>query len=218
MTYDGPLVAVIITVWVYWSCVLALIIRSNVGYGTPAGGLPRTRRERWMWLGWVPLVVLWHLLPILAGLDLHPWMNIPETLLQSRAVSAVRTAAAVCGVSALLLTLPCWRGMGRNWSIAVVPSKRTNLITEGMFARIRHPIYALNMVLMLATVVVVPTVLMLVIGLIHVCLIHTKTVGEETYLHRTHGRQYADYCRRTGRYLPRIATARPSQPVYKRAA
>jgi protein-S-isoprenylcysteine O-methyltransferase Ste14 len=213
-----PQVVVIVTVWVYWACVLGLIIRNNVGYRTPAGGVPRIRRERWLWVGFVPLIALWLLLPILAGFVRHGLLVIPELLMANSIIHRVRTMGAATGVLAFLLTLPCWLRMGRNWSIAVVPKKRTNLITQGMFARIRHPIYSLNMLLMASTVLVVPSVTMITTGVVHALLIFTKTLGEEAYLHEAHGQQYADYCDRTGRYLPRVAAGPSGQPVRKKAA
>jgi protein-S-isoprenylcysteine O-methyltransferase Ste14 len=218
MTYDLAQLVVIVTVWVYWACVLALIVRSNFAYRTPAGGVPQLSHERWLWAGFVPLIAFWLLLPIVAGWGWPGLVAIPHVFLGNPVFRVVRTIAAGAGVLALLLTLPCWLGMGRSWSIAVVPKKRTELITRGMFARVRHPIYALNLLLMISTALVVPSAAMITTGVVHALLIYHKTLGEEAYLHQAHGQRYADYCRQTGRYLPRMVVDAPSQPAPRKAA
>ena len=94
--------------------------------------------------------------------------------------------------------------MGKNWSMAIVPGKRCRLITSGMFSYVRHPIYALSILLMLATMAVTLTPAMTVVGIIHITMLFNKSVNEERYLTSVHGEAYADYCQRTGRFVPRL--------------
>jgi protein-S-isoprenylcysteine O-methyltransferase Ste14 len=94
--------------------------------------------------------------------------------------------------------------MGRNWRMAVAPGEETELVTSGPFARVRHPIYALSILLMLCTLVVVPTLPLLAMAVVHVGLMVVKARNEERFLERLHGAAYADYCRRTGRFVPRL--------------
>ena len=47
--------------------------------------------------------------------------------------------------------------MGTAWTMAVTPDRNTDLITDGPFARVRHPIYGFSLLLMACTVVVVAT-------------------------------------------------------------
>jgi CO/xanthine dehydrogenase Mo-binding subunit len=67
------------------------------------------------------------------------------------------------------------------------------LITDGPFERVRHPIYGYQVLLMLASLAVVPTLPMLVVAAIHVALMVTKARNEEAYLLEIHGDAYADY-------------------------
>ena len=78
------------------------------------------------------------------------------------------------------------------------------LITDGMFARIRHPIYAFSILLMLCTMIVVPTPPMLALGAIHIALMVAKARNEERHLLARHGDAYARYVAQTGRFLPRL--------------
>ena len=85
-----------------------------------------------------------------------------------------------------------------------MPSKKTSLVTRGVFARTRHPIYTLGIVLMAATVAVAPSVAMFVVGICHLTMVALKAASEEQHLKRLHGDSYREYCQRTGRFFPRI--------------
>ncbi len=91
--------------------------------------------------------------------------------------------------------------------MGVDAASRNRLITNGPFAKVRHPIYALSIALMLCSVVVISTPVMLAIAALHIALMYLKARNEEEFLLKMHGQSYSEYCRRTGRFLPRI---RPS--------
>jgi protein-S-isoprenylcysteine O-methyltransferase Ste14 len=94
--------------------------------------------------------------------------------------------------------------MGKDWRMAVTDEKDGVLITDGMFSRMRHPIYAFSILLMLATMVIVPTVPMLALGAVHVLLMVVKAHNEERHMLALHGDAYARYLAATGRFLPRL--------------
>jgi protein-S-isoprenylcysteine O-methyltransferase Ste14 len=200
-----PYVIVVATVWIYWLCVLALAIRLRVKFRSATGSKPRTRLERRMWRVWAPVIVLWQILPN-AALHNDHWALAPLTEWPSAPI--LPWLAAVVAVMALLFTIPCWLSMGANWSMAIVPGKKTQLLTGGAFARVRHPIYALSMVLMSATMIALPSPFMLVVGVMHIVLLHLKAHSEEKFLLGAHPESYAEYCRRTGRFAPRMFVAR----------
>ena len=202
MTNDVPLLLLMTTVWGYWSCVAVMVLRSRIKFRTAAGALPNTARERLMWAVWIPNWIAWLVLPPLAISASHPLLALPEQAAGPGVLLVIRWLAAAVAMLSLLATLPCWLRMGSNWSMAVVPGKKTELVTQGMFALVRHPIYALNMLLMIASVIVTATPAMLLVGIMHVILMNIKAGNEERYLLELHGQQYADYCRRTGRFMP----------------
>ena len=92
--------------------------------------------------------------------------------------------------------------------MAVTRDERGTLLTGGLFSRVRHPIYAFSIVLMLATLVAVPTWPMLVVAAVHVSLMALKARNEERFLLAAHGERYARYCRDTGRFVPRLTGPR----------
>jgi protein-S-isoprenylcysteine O-methyltransferase Ste14 len=94
--------------------------------------------------------------------------------------------------------------MGRHWRMDVSLKGEGELITDGPFAHVRHPIYALSMLLMICTLLVVPTAPMLVVAIAHLLLIHFKARHEELHLLRAHGEVYRRYLARTGRFFPNL--------------
>jgi protein-S-isoprenylcysteine O-methyltransferase Ste14 len=166
--------------------------------------VPEQRIERLMWLVWVPLIILWLALPSLATMVRHGLFALPELVLTHSGLMMLRWAASFVGVVCLLVTIGCWVRMGKNWRMGVGSGQGAELVTGGLYARIRHPIYAFSVLLMLCSVVIVPTILMMAIAIVHVVLLILKARHEERCLLSTHGERYAEYCRRTGRFFPRV--------------
>jgi protein-S-isoprenylcysteine O-methyltransferase Ste14 len=202
--HDLPSLVLAIVVWAYWGRVAGMAWRIRRRTRTLTGVVPVQSVERLMWLFFVPVVAGWMSVPVFAAfrdsgsLALHdaarslPWF-------------VVRLVAAFAALLLLVLTIRCWRRMGRHWKMAVTPGERQVLITDGPFERVRHPIYGYQLMLMLASLVVVPTTPMLVVALVHLVLMVVKARNEERHLLGTHGDDYAAYVARTGRFFPRLS-------------
>ena len=204
---DLPLLVVALTVSLYWTGVGAMIVRVRRHLRKDAGLVPEQARERMMWLVWVPLVASWIALPWLATSHAERWLAVPSWG-RDGLPFAVRVAAALVGIACLLATARCWKRMGDDWRMDV-SSRSTALITDGPFRRIRHPIYAFSILLMICTAVVLPTPPMIAIAVVHVTLMHVKARNEEAHLASVHGAAYAQYAARTGRFVPRLTTRGP---------
>ena len=174
MNGDLPQMLVVVTVWCYWIGVLVMMVRSRLHYKAGSGGLPHTPWERWIWVLWLPAVLLWQILPIHALRSNHVFFAVLPGLSGHPAVSVLRWCGAAAAMLSFLLTIPCWLRMGCNWSMAVVPTKPTRLVTDGLFAHIRHPIYALSIVLMVSTMVIVASPAMLIVGCVHLLMLFSK--------------------------------------------
>ena len=87
-----------------------------------------------------------------------------------------------------------------------ISDSNTSLISDGLFARVRHPIYAFSIALMIATAIVLPTLPMALVAALHVVLMNVKARSEEAHLARMHGDAYLRYVERTGRFVPRDPT------------
>src|SRR5262249_50722097 len=130
------------------------------------------------------------------------WLAVPAFAHEGLIYPALRWLGAIVVPACFALTLQCWHTMGRNWRMDI-SDRNTTLVTTGLFSRIRHPIYAFSIAMMVATVVVLPTLAMLVVGLVHVTLMNVKARNEEAHLTQMHGDAYLRYVERTGRFIPR---------------
>ena len=93
--------------------------------------------------------------------------------------------------------------MGSDWRMAISEDQKSPLITDGLFARVRHPIYALSILFVVCTTIVVPNIPMLAVALLNIGLLTLKAGNEERHLLKVHGDAYAAYLRQTGRFIPR---------------
>lgn len=200
-----PVIFVVATVWVYWLSVLIMIARSHILHRTQSGALPRTGLERWMWLLWIPTIFAWLGVPVLAHLTSWPLIQAPHWATHD-SLSILHWIAAGAALLAYALTVVCWLTLGDNWSLAVVPGKKSTLVMRGLYRRLRHPIYSLGLLLMLATVAATPSPAMVVVACTHLVLVMLKCRSEESFLKSRHGQKYEEYCAKTGRLFPRFGT------------
>lgn len=107
------------------------------------------------------------------------------------------------------LCLAAQKAMGESWRIGVEPGERTELVTEGLFARSRNPFFAAVFVLALGLFLMVPNPVALGAGL---CLflgfeVQVRTV-EEPNLRQVFGEEYVRYGQATGRFFPGLGRFR----------
>ena len=200
---DLPGVLLTATIWAYWLGVGMMIVGAHRKTHRLAGLVPEQRLERFMWIVWVPLVAAWVSLPFLALVRTHALLAMPVFVHQSAAYAWLRWIAAVCAVICLLLTSVCWSRMGTHWRMDISLKGEEELITDGPFRHVRHPIYALSMLLMICSAVVVPALPMLVVAIAHLVLNYFKARNEENHLLTVHGDLYRRYLARTGRFFPK---------------
>jgi len=195
-------VLLVATIWAYWIGVGVMIARVHRATHRLAGLVPEQSLERAMWLVWVPLVAAWLTLPYLALVRAHAPLAMPAFARLAPGYAGLRWIAAAGALACLLATSLCWSRMGTGWRMGVSKAGSETLITDGMFRYVRHPIYALSMLLMACSMVVVPTVPMLVVGAVHFILIQLKARNEERHLLAVHGDAYRSYLARTARFVP----------------
>jgi protein-S-isoprenylcysteine O-methyltransferase Ste14 len=203
---DAPILVLTATIWAYWIGVGIMAIWVLKKTRKSSGVVPEQRLERLMWLIWVPLVISWIVLPYLATTQSNPRFAVPEFVSAHPALSTLRWVASLLAFLCFLMTIECWVRMGENWRMGVLPDQKTDLITSGLYAHVRHPIYALSILLMLCSALIVPTVPMITVAAVHVVLIILKARNEEHFLLKAHGELYEEYSRRTGHFFPRFTS------------
>jgi protein-S-isoprenylcysteine O-methyltransferase Ste14 len=170
-------------------------------HGASANFAPPEPLGRALRLLWVPAVLVWIVHPYLTAFI--PWAALPAPLRDLHLNRVVGLLGAAVGAAALAGTLVCWKRMGKSWRMGINPDEKTQLIVSGPYGYVRHPIYALQSILALATALAVPSPLMIAVAVTIVALLQWEARREEKYLRVHHGRAYDEYCRRVGRFVPR---------------
>lgn len=136
--------------------------------------------------------------PVLALLDVVE----PISSLDTTAVHVLGLVLAVGGIAA---TFRAQIAMGASWRIGVDPNERTELVMDGPFALVRNPIFAAMLPTALGLTLLVPSwvAILGLVGLVVALELQVRVV-EEPYLLKAHGRAYAAYAARVGRFFPGV--------------
>jgi len=116
----------------------------------------------------------------------------------------LRWMAVGLGVIAGLLRSWTLRRLGKNLTDTVVTRKEHKLVTTGPYRWMRHPFYTSTCLVVLANSLVAANWFLFVIGMVVFILLIIRTRKEEENLIARFGDDYANYMKRTGRFLPGI--------------
>lgn len=95
----------------------------------------------------------------------------------------------ITAIIGFLGTLAAQSGMGASWRIGVDATERTDLVTTGLFAVVRNPIFSAMLMAMTGIVLMVPTpVSAAALACLFVAVEIQVRFVEEPYLNRTHRR------------------------------
>jgi protein-S-isoprenylcysteine O-methyltransferase Ste14 len=93
--------------------------------------------------------------------------------------------------------------LGHNWSVSLDLRERHTLVTTGVYAWVRHPMYAGFWLMALAQVMLLPNWVAGPAGLIGFGILFFGRVGrEEEMMIAAFGDEYRAYMRRTSRVIP----------------
>jgi protein-S-isoprenylcysteine O-methyltransferase Ste14 len=114
-----------------------------------------------------------------------------------------------CGATLMMPALWLfWRShvdLGQNWSQSLEIRKGHQLVTQGVYRSIRHPMYASIWVWCLAQGLLLENWLAGWYAFMAFALMYfVRTPREERMMCENFGNEYRDYMRRTGRLLPRV--------------
>lgn len=189
-TINGPALLCALSVSLYWLTVFVKAMRITPKIGKTPNVIPREALGFLSRLIMLPLIIVWICLPWQATFSIMPPFH------------GIAWVGAIACIMALMLTAYCWHYMGTSWRIGIDPKEKNNLITDGPFKLIRHPIYSLSMLLMLGSFVAVQTQAMFIIFCVHWILFTLEAYKEERYLCKVHGSAYKEYIQKTNRFLP----------------
>jgi protein-S-isoprenylcysteine O-methyltransferase Ste14 len=125
----------------------------------------------------------WSLLPLPAWLR---WTGVP------------------IGFAAVWLLLWTLRSLGHNLTDTVVTRREAALVTHGPYRWIRHPFYVSLLLAVVATSLVAANWFLAITGMAVFALLAVRASTEEQNLVARFGRDYEEYMRQTGRFVPRL--------------
>src|SRR5262245_38449431 len=130
---------------VYWGGVFVQARRVRRFIGKSPNVKPRGTKEKFLWAGWLFVILVWLVQPlVIAGQTLPSWLRPVPTLLNA--------ATLVCGLALLVGgyagTLWCYAIMGSAWRMGINRKERNELVTRGLYGVVRHPIYGLQIVML----------------------------------------------------------------------
>ena len=133
-----------------------------------------------------------------------------DPLTESDAVPIVGLVVAVVGIAA---TYVAQLGMGSEWRIGIDRTEVTGLVTGGLFAWVRNPIFTAMIFTAVGFAAMVPNVIAVVAAICLLVAIELQVrYVEEPHLQRLHGRVYDEYAARVGRFVPLLGRMSGAAP------
>jgi protein-S-isoprenylcysteine O-methyltransferase Ste14 len=90
---------------------------------------------------------------------------------------------------------------GNSWRLGIDYQKPGTLVTHGIFAWTRNPIYLSLDLVAISTFLIQGQLLLLMLSSALVVLFHLQILREERFLAESHGNAYRDYCTHVNRYF-----------------
>ena len=180
------------------SSVVMVVIRAPYGQRSRKVKVARSRRGRLeialLALAWIAFFVplIWVAAPVFAFAD-YPLRPIPFI------------AGIICLALGLWLFYRSHADLGPNWSITLEVREKHQLVTQGIYRRVRHPMYLAILLYSLGQALALPNWLAgPAYGLAFVLLFALRVGPEERMMREEFGPDYEAYMARTKRLVPGV--------------
>lgn len=134
---------------------------------------------------------------------LHSRIRIlPQTIqYQMFDVLAAKIAGAILVTSGFIVFVLAFFNFGDSWRMGIDRKTPGSLVTTGIFAISRNPIYVFFGLWFIATFLINGTAVFLAFAFLAIAVLHWQILREEKFLTKRHGEAYQRYLERTPRYL-----------------
>jgi protein-S-isoprenylcysteine O-methyltransferase Ste14 len=121
-----------------------------------------------------------------------------QEFFHAEAISWVGMLFCLAGLALLLWSLVSF---GLSFRVGIDQNHPDKLITTGVFAFSRNPIYVAFAIILIGQFLIFPNWILLIYLGGAVWLFHRQVLREEDYLKQHYGKEYAEYCARVKRYI-----------------
>jgi protein-S-isoprenylcysteine O-methyltransferase Ste14 len=145
----------------------------------------------------IPPFALFYFYTVFAAAFHLPLVSTQE-FFHSGVVSWVGVFLCFVGLMLLLFSLVSF---GKSFRVGIDVDRPDKLVTTGIFAFSRNPIYVGFAFVLLGQFLVFPNWILLAYLAVGIWLFHRQVLREEGFLREQYGQEYAEYCNRVRRYL-----------------
>jgi len=145
----------------------------------------------------IPPFALFYFYLVFAAAFHWPTVSTQE-FFHSDVISWTGVALCLAGLSLLLWSLVSF---GQSFRVGIDVDHPDKLITTGVFARTRNPIYVAFAAILTGQFLIFPKWVLLLYIAAAAWLFHRQVLREEAFLKQHYGQQYMEYCRRVRRYV-----------------
>lgn len=185
--------------WLFMAALCALTIMRQIHVAEiPARAVHSDVDQRELWLIRTVFVTTYLMPALLFATPLLDGFNYHQPL-----------AATMIGLMVVLVAMVLlWRShadLGRFWSVSLEIRRGHQLVTTGVYTRIRHPMYAALWMYMLAQALLLGNLVAGPAGLIGFGLLYLLRIErEEAMLAKMFGEDWTAYAEHTGRIVPKL--------------
>ena len=145
----------------------------------------------------IPPIALLYFYTIFAAAFNWPLISSQE-FFTSKALAWFGVLLCFLGLSLLLASLISF---GRSFRVGIDMDHPAKLVTTGIFARSRNPIYVAFWIILLGQFLVFSNWILLVYLIAATWLFHRQVLREEEFLQSYYGEEYTAYCNHVRRYF-----------------
>jgi protein-S-isoprenylcysteine O-methyltransferase Ste14 len=145
----------------------------------------------------IPPVALFYFYTIFAAAFGWPLVS-TQMFFHSNVIAWIGVGLCFIGLMVLVASLVSF---GRSFRVGIDVDDPDKLITTGVFAVSRNPIYVGFAFVLVGEFLVFPNWIPLAYVVAGVLLFHRQVLREESFMRQHYGQEYADYCRQVRRYV-----------------
>jgi protein-S-isoprenylcysteine O-methyltransferase Ste14 len=145
----------------------------------------------------IPPVALFYLYSVFAAAFGWP-LAAGTRFFRCEAVAWIGVGLCCAGLLVMLASLVSF---GRSFRVGIDVDRPDKLVTTGVFAWSRNPIYVAMFLVLVGQFLVFPNWVTLLYLFAGTWLFHRQVLREEEFMRRQYGEEYAVYCQRVRRYV-----------------